>query len=41
MAFYRKKPVVVEAVKFTRDNFQDIRLFTDFTADNFTVEPKV
>lgn len=41
MPLYRKKPVIVEAIKFTRDNFQEIRDFTDFTANNFTLERRI
>ena len=35
---YRKKPVEVEAIKFTRNNFKEIKEFTNGKADNFTTE---
>jgi hypothetical protein len=41
MPKYRKKPVVIEAVKFTRDNFQEIRDFTDFQAHSLTIERRI
>jgi hypothetical protein len=41
MQKYRKKPVVIEAVKFTRDNFQEIRDFTDFQAHSFRIERRI
>jgi hypothetical protein len=41
MPKYRKKPVVIEAIKFTRDNFQEIRDFTDYQAHSFTIERRI
>jgi len=41
MPKYRKKPVVIEAVKFTRDNFQEIRDFTDYQAHTLTIERRI
>lgn len=41
MAKYRKKPVVIEAIQFTRYNFQEIRDFTDYKADNLTIERRI
>ena len=38
MAKYRNKPVVIEAIEFTRNNFQEIRDFTDFQAHSLTFE---
>ena len=29
MAFYRQKPVIVEAVRWTGDNINEVRLFAD------------
>lgn len=41
MAFYRKKPVIIEAIQFTRNNFQEIRDFTDYKADTLTIERRI
>lgn len=41
MPKYRKKPVVIEAIKFTRNNFQEIRDFTDFQAHSLTIERRI
>lgn len=41
MTLYRKKPVVIEALQFTRDNFEDIQKFTNGTAHSLTIERKV
>jgi hypothetical protein len=38
---YRKKPVDIEAIQFTRDNFDKIWEFTNSTAFNFTVERRI
>ncbi|AEA86229.1 hypothetical protein phi9O_gp5 [Clostridium phage phiCP9O] len=38
---YRKKPVVVEAVKFTRDCFEEIKEFTNGKAYNFRTEKTI
>ena len=38
MAKYRKKPVVIEAIEFTKHNFEEIRNFTDFQAHSFYIE---
>lgn len=35
---YRKKPVVIEAVLFTRDTFSDVADFTDKKAHDFKIE---
>ena len=37
MPKYRKKPVVIEAVKFTRNNFQKIKEFTEEKAHSFNI----
>lgn len=35
---YRKKPVEIEAVQFTRDNWAEIVSFTNGTAKDLTIE---
>ena len=35
---YRKKPVVIDAVQFTRDNFEDIKGFAGAAATYFRTE---
>lgn len=35
---YRKKPVEIEAIQFTRDNFDEIAKFTNGNAKNFSTE---
>lgn len=35
---YVKLPVEIEAVKFTRDNFEEINSFTNGIAKDFTIE---
>lgn len=35
---YRKNPVEVEAVQFTRDNWPEIQSFTDGKAEGMTIE---
>ena len=35
---YVKKPVVIRAVQFTRDNFEEIQEFTHGIAKGFTIE---
>lgn len=35
---YVKKPVVIRAVQFTRDNFKEIKEFTHGIAKDFTIE---
>jgi len=37
---YRKKPVVIEAVQFTRNNFTEIARFTVGRAKDFTIEER-
>jgi hypothetical protein len=38
---YRKKPVDIEAIQFTRDNYQDIWEFTAGTAHSLTIERRI
>ncbi len=38
---YRKKPVDIEAVQFTRDNFTEVAVFTGGAAKNFTIEKRI
>jgi len=40
MAKFRKKPVVIEAVQFTRMNWEAVQLFTNCTAHTLTTERK-
>ena len=35
---YRKKPVEIQAVVFNRDNFQEVRNFTNFQAHSLTID---
>lgn len=35
---YKKKPVIIEAVQFTRSNFDEIVKFTEGKAKNLTIE---
>lgn len=41
MPLYRKKPVVVEAIKFTRDNWNDILKYTNNTAHTLRIERRI
>lgn len=38
---YRKLPVEIEAVKFTRDNFEEIKKFTNGKAYDFITERRI
>ena len=38
---YKKKPVEIEAVKFTRSNFDEIKSFTNGTVHSFTIERRM
>lgn len=38
MAKYKKKPVVVDAIKFTRDKFEEVSKFTEGKAFKFRTE---
>jgi hypothetical protein len=41
MAQYRKKPVVIEAIQFTRDNWNEILEFTNNTAHTLIIERRM
>ena len=34
---YRKKPVVIDAIQFTQDNFPEVKAFTNGLAHNFGI----
>ena len=38
---YKKKPVEIEAVKFIRSNFDEIKSFTNGTAHSLTIERRM
>ena len=38
---YRKKPVCIEAVQFTRGNWKEIQLFTNNTAHTIQIEKRI
>jgi hypothetical protein len=41
MAKFRKKPVVIEAVQFTRMNWEAVQLFTEGKAHTLTIEKRI
>ena len=41
MAKFRKKPVVIEAVQFTRANWEAVQLFTEGKAHALTIERRM
>lgn len=41
MKLYRKKPVVIEAVQFTRTNWNEIVEFTEGAANTLTIERRM
>jgi hypothetical protein len=41
MGQYRKKPVVIEAVQFTRTNFKEVKEFTNNTAHTMAIEKRI
>lgn len=41
MQKFRKKPVEIEAIKFTRDNWEEIKAFTNQTAHSLTIEKRI
>jgi len=41
MGKFRKKPVVIEAVKFTRNNWDEVKSFTNNTAHTLTIERRI
>ena len=38
---YRKKPVVIEAIQFTRHTWEDIKVFTNDNATNYRCEKMI
>lgn len=38
MAFFKKKPIVIEAVRFTRQTWEEVKLFTNGQAHSWTTE---
>ena len=38
---YRKKPVCIEAVQFTRNNWEEIQSFTNNTAHTLQIERRI
>jgi len=38
---FRKKPVVIEAIKFERNNWDVVCKFTNYTAENYTIEKRL
>jgi hypothetical protein len=38
---FRKKPVVIEALQFTRDNWEEIKAFTNNTAHHLVIERRI
>ena len=38
---FRKKPVVIEALQFTRENWQDVLMFTQGEAHTMTIEKRI
>jgi hypothetical protein len=41
MAQYRKKPVVIEAIQFTRTNWEQVKEFTSGKAQDITIERRI
>ena len=41
MEQYRKKPVVIDAIKFTRNNWEEIKAFTNETAHTLRIEKRI
>lgn len=41
MAQYRKKPVVIEAIQFTRNNINEVEAFTEYAAHTFQIERRI
>jgi hypothetical protein len=41
MAQYRKKPIVVEAIQFTRANITEVEAFTEYAAHTFQIKMKI
>jgi hypothetical protein len=38
---FRKKPVVIEAVQFTRNNWDEVKSFTNETAHTLRIEKRI
>jgi hypothetical protein len=38
---YRKKPVEIEAIKFTRHNITEVEAFTEYAAHTFRIERRI
>ena len=38
---YRKKPVVIEAIQFKRDNWEEVKAFTEYAAHTFQIERRI
>lgn len=41
MPKFIKKPIVIEAVQFTRNNWQEVKSFTNDTAHTLTIERRI
>lgn len=41
MGLYRKKPVVIEAIQFTRNNITEVEAFTEYAAHTFQIERRI
>jgi hypothetical protein len=41
MGQYRKKPVVIEAIQFTRNNITEVETFTEYAAHTFQIERRI
>ena len=41
MAFYRKKPVVIEAIQFKRDNWEQVKTFAQGTINSINIERRL
>ncbi len=41
MARFRKRPVVIEAIQFSRNNWDDVRAFTDNAVDDLKIEKRI
>lgn len=41
MAQYRKKPIIIEAIQFNRNNYDEIRDFTNGEIQKLTIEKRI
>ncbi len=41
MARFRKRPVVIEAIQFSRNNWDDVRAFTNNAAYDLKIEKRI